>query len=129
MAAQLAQRIEEEAVGFIVGQVVEERLALAHEVVFEDLPNAPGIAQEHLALLAVERLMPLLLEEKHAVVSRAAQRGDTCIAALAHQTHGCREYERGQGCANQLFERGGFAEQSLTPGASDQASFGALHRP
>ncbi len=129
MAAQLALRIEEQAVGFLVGQVVEEGLALAHEVVFEDLTDAPGITQEHLALLAVERRQPILLEEKDAVVSRAAQRGDARIATLAHQTHGCREYERGQGCANQLLEGGGFAELGFAPGASDQTSLGALHGP
>jgi len=53
VAAQLAARIEEKAVGLVVGEMVEEGLALALEVVFQDLADAPAIAQKHFALLTV----------------------------------------------------------------------------
>jgi hypothetical protein len=102
MAAQLAARIEEKAVGLVVGEMVEEGLALALEVVFQDLADAPAIAQKHFALLTVERLDPFLLEEKDTVVSCAAERGDATIATRADQTGDGPEDERRQGRAHQL---------------------------
>ena len=37
-------------------------MPLTHEVVLEDLTDAAGVAQQHLALLAIERLAAFLLE-------------------------------------------------------------------
>jgi len=90
VATQLAARIEEKTIGFIAGKMVEEGLALTHDVVLKDLPNTSGVAQEHFALLAVERLMPILLEEQHTVVSRAAQRGNAGIAMFASEVRNGR---------------------------------------
>ncbi|MGC4120042.1 MAG: hypothetical protein QM765_36770 [Myxococcales bacterium] len=109
-------------------QLGDELLALAHQVVLEDLPDAPRVADDDLALLLVERVGALLLEHQDAVVARAGDGRDHDEAVLADDAQDGRGHQLGEGAAHQLVQRAGLQRLALLPGAVDEAVLRALER-